>query len=284
MSQVASSRPPSIPLNHDKYYPIKDSNPKLLKMMKLIEQEDRRSSPEWHQLYRSIPLGSLPSVDECKSLAPPLLKVLAVIPNREVLHRPDSSTSNVQTVLTTKESKDHAPVKAPTLRPNSSTLFCYKKVGGNFHCQIPRIVNGVQKDCDHHPGASHGSNVRRSHILAQHPGVLEAIIYFQTQQRTAIGLTEMSNPQSSNILMRSKKLNAMTESPVPLWNETNQKVALDNLLEVIALKGMTHSAATSQTLKDLCYLLNPNFQFPPKSVLEDAFRKAAEEREKKPRK
>ncbi|KAG0261282.1 hypothetical protein BGZ95_004258, partial [Linnemannia exigua] len=117
-----------------------DSDPTRPAPSKLIE-EDRTSCPEWRQLYLSVPLGSLPSVEDCNNLAPPQLKILAIVPIREVLHTRESNTPTVQSISKSQKSKKLAPVKAPTLRPNSATLFCYKKVDDKYYCQLPRIVN-----------------------------------------------------------------------------------------------------------------------------------------------
>ncbi|KAF9537674.1 hypothetical protein EC957_007828 [Mortierella hygrophila] len=64
---------------------------------KLIEENDLQSPPEWRLLYRTIPLGQLPSVEDCENLAPPRLKILAIVPYRKVLHTstPDTSAEPV---------------------------------------------------------------------------------------------------------------------------------------------------------------------------------------------
>lgn len=96
-SQVTSSSLSSVPYQFEsemteEVYDIvgnylgNDSDPMRLKARKLIEEEDRTSCPEWRQLNLSVPFGSLPSVEDCNNLAPPLLKILAIVPIREVLH------------------------------------------------------------------------------------------------------------------------------------------------------------------------------------------------------
>ncbi|KAK5801686.1 hypothetical protein F5H01DRAFT_398392 [Linnemannia elongata] len=61
-------------------YLEKESDPKRIAAKKLLQEEDKTCCPEWRQLYSSIPLGKLPSVEDCNILAPPKLKVLALVP------------------------------------------------------------------------------------------------------------------------------------------------------------------------------------------------------------
>ncbi|KAG0067196.1 hypothetical protein BGZ89_006372, partial [Linnemannia elongata] len=136
-------------------YLEKDSDPKRIAAKKLLQDEDKTCCPEWRQLYSSIPMGKLPSVEDCNNLAPPKLKVLALVPIRELLHKPESDTPTMQpSPKPTGKSKKPAPPKLPTLRATSSTLFCYRKIDEEFHCLLPRIVNGVEMACGHHPHAS----------------------------------------------------------------------------------------------------------------------------------
>jgi hypothetical protein len=284
-SQAASSSLSSIPpFQHQSHiteevydgvgnYLNNDSDPDRQAARKRIEEEDRTSSPEWCQLYLSVPLGSLPSVEDCNNLAPPLLKILAIIPIREVLHNPEPNTP----VSRAKKSKKPAPAKAPTLRPNSATLFCYRKVNDKFYCQLPRIAHGVEMACDHTAGVSHGTGVRSNHIISQHPGILDAINYFQNQQKIAIETRQQSNPQSSK---RSKKSSTMADGTVPLWDEIRQDAAINHLMRLVAVEGVSFSVATSKSLKALCNLLNPSFQFPCTATLKDRLRKTVESRKR----
>ena len=109
-SQAASSSISSVPLyqleSHmtEEVYDVvgnylgNDSDPTRLKARELIEEQDRTSCPERRQLYLSVPLGSLPSVEDCNNLAPPLLKILAIVPIREVLHKLEPNTPTAQPV------------------------------------------------------------------------------------------------------------------------------------------------------------------------------------------
>ncbi|KAG0048514.1 hypothetical protein BGZ90_007603 [Linnemannia elongata] len=115
-------------------YLEKDSDPKRIASKKLLQEEDKTCCPEWRRLYSSIPLGKLPSVEDCNNLAPPKLKVLTLVPIRELLHRSESDTPTMQpSPKSTGKSKKSAPPKPPTLRANSSTLFCYRKIDEEFH-------------------------------------------------------------------------------------------------------------------------------------------------------
>ena len=133
--------------------------------------------------------------------------------------------------------------------------------------------------CEHSPGVTHGTGIRCNHLLSQHPGVLDAINYFQSQQRTAITLRELSN-QPSNTPKRSKKSNAATESTTPLWDEFQQDAALHHLMRLVAVEGVSFSNATSKTLKALCHQLNPRFQSPCTNTLKDKLRKTVERRKR----
>ncbi|KAK5809303.1 hypothetical protein F5H01DRAFT_369179 [Linnemannia elongata] len=240
---------------------------------KLLQEEDKTCCPEWRQLYSSIPLGKLPSVEDCNNLAPPKLKVLALVPIRELLHRPESDTPTMQpSPKPTGKSKKPAPPKPPTLRANSSTLFCYRKIDEEFHCLLPRIVNGVEMACGHHPQASHGTTIRRNHLISQHPGIIDAIEHFQAQQKIAISLRQLSNPETPNTSKRSKKSINTTDSAVPLWNDSQQDAAVNQLMRLVAVEGVPFSAATSKTLKTLCQMLIPRFRFPCTTTLKSRLR------------
>ncbi|KAG0272955.1 hypothetical protein BGZ96_005087, partial [Linnemannia gamsii] len=82
----------------------------------LHEAADKICCPEWRQLYSSIPLGQLLSVKDRNNLAPLKLKVLALIPIRELLHKPESNTPTAQaSPKPIGKSKKPAPSKPPTL-------------------------------------------------------------------------------------------------------------------------------------------------------------------------
>ncbi|OAQ21964.1 hypothetical protein K457DRAFT_549895 [Linnemannia elongata AG-77] len=260
-------------------YLEKDSDPKRIAAKKLLQEEDKTCCPEWRQLYSSIPLGKLPSVEDCNNLAPLKLKVLALVPIRELLHRPESDTPTMQpSPKPTGKSKKPAPPKPPALRANSSTLFCYRKIDEEFHCLLPRIVNGVEMACGHHPQASHGNTIRRNHLISQHPGILDAIEHFQAQQKIAISLRQLSNPETPNTSKRSKKSINTTDSAVPLWNDSQQDAAVNQLMRLVAVEGVPFSAATSKTLKTLCQMLNPRFRFPCTTTLKSRLRQVVERR------
>ncbi|KAG0041480.1 hypothetical protein BGZ90_009823, partial [Linnemannia elongata] len=114
-------------------YLEKNSDPERIAAKKLLQEEDKTCCPEWRQLYSSIPLGKLPSVEDCNNLTPPKLKVLALVPIRELLHRSESDMSMQLSPKPTGKSKKPAHPKPPTLRANSSTLFCYRKIDEEFH-------------------------------------------------------------------------------------------------------------------------------------------------------
>ncbi|KAG0080136.1 hypothetical protein BGZ90_000490 [Linnemannia elongata] len=275
-----------------------DMDPNRMKAKRLIEEEDLQSSPEWRRLYLTLPLGQLPSVEDCENLAPPRLKILAIVPYRKVLHTSTSDTSvEPATAPTTEQltpmskgkatsnsrgksnSKRAASNKAQTLRANSTTLFCYKKVGEQFHCQLPRIVNNVQMKCTHHPEATYGNNIRKLHLISQHPGVLDAIEYFQTQQKIAQARQQLSDPPTPHTSKRSKTSTANINSFTSLWDENQQDVAVHHLMRLVAVEGVPFSAATSKTLKALCQLLNPRFEFPSTATLKSKLRQAVKRRQ-----
>ena len=70
-----------------------DLDPKRIKAKKLIEEEDFESPPKWRLFYRTLPLGQLPSVEDCENLAPLRLKILVIVPYRRVLHTSTPDTS-----------------------------------------------------------------------------------------------------------------------------------------------------------------------------------------------
>lgn len=89
-----------------------DPDPNRIKAKKLIEEDDLQSPPEWRLLYRTIPLGQLPSVEDCENLAPPRLKILAIVPYRKVLHTstPDTSAEPVTEPATEPPTEQLTPM------------------------------------------------------------------------------------------------------------------------------------------------------------------------------
>ncbi|KAG0048128.1 hypothetical protein BGZ89_004687 [Linnemannia elongata] len=194
-----------------------DVDPARIKAKKLIEEEDLQSSPEWRCLYLTLPLDQLPSDENCENLAPPRLKIFTIVPYRKVLHtsKSDTSVEPVTELATEPPTEQLTPMSKGKATSNSRGKSNSKRVGEQFHCQLPRIVNNVQMKCTHHPEATYGNNVRKLYLISQHPGVLDAAIeYFQTQQKIAQARQQLSDPPTPHTSRRSKtstaKINSFT--------------------------------------------------------------------------
>ncbi|KAG0357484.1 hypothetical protein BGX24_006193, partial [Mortierella sp. AD032] len=178
------------------------------------EQEDITSSPQWRNLYRSIPLGELPSPETCESLAPPRLKILATVPFTRILYtrsnttteptQPSSTFLPPSTLLPSVDNSSRSYARKPTLRSNSTSLFCFEKVD-NFHvCKLPLVVNGMEGICNAKRAAGQGGSGRRPHLLSKHPGVIDAIEYFQRQQRLVQGMDSDPAPSTPHGSKKAK--------------------------------------------------------------------------------
>ncbi|KAG9066856.1 hypothetical protein KI688_012768 [Linnemannia hyalina] len=225
------------------------------------EREDVTSSPQWRGLYLSIPLGELPSPETCKSLAPPRLKILATVPFTRILYKRSNTTADPtqsngaflppSALLPSFENSSRSYArKPPTLRSNSSSLFCFEKV--------PLVVNGVEGVCNAKRATGQGGSGRRSHLLSKHSGVIDAIEYFQRQQRLAQGMDPDPASSTPHRSKKAKTTDTANNGPAAAaWNHHHQLDVENLLMRLVAVEGLSFSTVTSNTLKKICHLLNP---------------------------